>query len=198
MTQQIQGTFLSLSENVNEVKGQRAYDFFKVNYTNQNGERKVYSGFQNSLKYNRQLANDLRKLQQGDNIILVIGKNKANYDELQAVSVTNGRAGEARLPTASGNAGTTSVPSATRSYSGETPEERARRQVLIVKQSSLSSAVETVKVDGGGVPTTEEVLAVAQEYFDWVMSTNSAAKELPKKEDKASGPTIDLDDDIPY
>lgn len=197
MTQQIQGTFLSLSENVNEVKGQKAYDFFKVNYTNQNGERKVYSGFQNSLKYNRQLANDLRKLQQGDNIILVIGKNKANYDELQAVSVTNGRAGEARLPTASGNSGTSTGSGQSRSYSGETPEERARRQVLIVKQSSLSSAVETVKVEGG-VPTTEEVLAVAQEYFDWVMSTGSAAKELPKKEDKASGPTIDLDDDIPY
>lgn len=197
MTQQIQGTFLSLSENVNEVKGQKAYDFFKVNYTNQNGERKVYSGFQNSLKYNRQLANDLRKLQQGDNIILVIGKNKANYDELQAVSVTNGRAGESRLPTASGNASTSTGSGQSRSYSGETPEERARRQVLIVKQSSLSSAVETVKVDGA-VPTTEEVLAVAQEYFDWVMSTSSGAKELPKKEDKASGPTIDLDDDIPY
>lgn len=197
MTQQIQGTFLSLSENVNEVKGQRAYDFFKVNYTNQNGERKVYSGFQNSLKYNRQLANDLRKLQQGDSIILVIGKNKAGYDELQAVSVTNGRAGEARLPTATGNTGPATNGGTSRTYSGETPAERARRQILIVKQSSLSSAVETVKTEGA-VPTTEEVLAVAQEYFDWVMADDTAKASVATVDSPAKGPTIDLEDDIPY
>lgn len=199
MTQQLQGTFLSFSENVHEQKGQKSYDFFKVNYRDSQGNNKTYSGFQNALKYNRELSNNLRKLQQGDSIILVIGKNKAGYDELQAVSVVNGAAkNETRSPATTGNAGNSGGAAPARQYSGETPEERAKRQILIVKQSSLSSAVETVKQDKK-VPTTEEVLTVAQEYFDWVMSDGkvTAAKEV-QQESPARGPTIDLEDDVPF
>lgn len=199
---QIKCTFISLSENVTEQKGAKTYDFFKVRYVDEGGNQKVYSGFQNVLKFNRELGGQLRKLQQNDEIILVFGKNKAGYDELQAVSpVSGGNVRETRSTTASSNSGNSSVSAPARAYSGETPEERAKRQILIVKQSSLSSAVDTLKQDKK-VPTVEEVLSVAQEYFDWVMSTDAKPKEQvatpAKPTTNQGGPTINLDDDIPF
>lgn len=66
----------------------------------------------------------------------------------------------------------------------ETPEERAKRQVLIVRQSSLSAAVATLKLDKAAL-NPEDVLTVAEVYSDWVFQ---------QKENKFS----DIPDDIPY
>lgn len=49
----------------------------------------------------------------------------------------------------------------------ETPEERARRQLMIVKQSSLGHAVEVL---GQGLER-ENYTALADYFVDWVMST---------------------------
>lgn len=190
---QIKGTFISFTEKVNEQKGAKAYDFFKVRYVDEQGNQKVYSGFYNALKFNRELASQLRKLQQNDQIILVMGENKAGYPELQSVSVIKSDIKVGGV-VASGGTYQKDAPQAARSYQGETAEERAKRQILIVKQSSLSSAVETVKQDKK-VPSTEEVLSVAQEYFDWVMG-NTQQQESDKPKPAAQGPTIDLNDDL--
>ena len=50
----------------------------------------------------------------------------------------------------------------------ETAEERAARQVLIVKQSCLSNAVNTLSVGAKQAPNIEQVLSLAQTYTDWV------------------------------
>ncbi len=50
----------------------------------------------------------------------------------------------------------------------ETPEERAQRQVYIVKQSSISSAIATLSVGAKSPPDSNKVLEVAQQYVDWV------------------------------
>lgn len=58
----------------------------------------------------------------------------------------------------------------------ETPEERARRQLMIVKQSSLANAltywgsIKTINNPDYDY-TVEEVLATADKFVDWVMST---------------------------
>ena len=70
----------------------------------------------------------------------------------------------------------------------ETAEERATRQRLIVKQSSLSSAIETLKVDKKPVDPNE-VIKVAQIYCDWVFGI-----ETPKVQ---SFDFDTMDDDIP-
>jgi hypothetical protein len=49
----------------------------------------------------------------------------------------------------------------------ETPEERAQRQVLIVRQSSLSAAVSTLAV-GAKTVKPEDVIAVAKQYANYV------------------------------
>ena len=71
----------------------------------------------------------------------------------------------------------------------ETPEERATRQRLIVRQSCLSNAVETLKVDKKGVDPTE-ALKLAERYVGWVFG----------EEAKVDVPDVGFDymeDDVP-
>jgi len=70
----------------------------------------------------------------------------------------------------------------------ETPEERAARQVLIVRQSSLSNAIESLKVDKKPVDA-DEALQVANIFAAWVFQ-----KDIP-----LGDPTgfADMADDIP-
>lgn len=49
----------------------------------------------------------------------------------------------------------------------ETAEERAKRQVLIVRQSSLTAAITTLK-DAKGSLNPDDVVSLAQDYVAWV------------------------------
>lgn len=54
----------------------------------------------------------------------------------------------------------------------ETPEERAKKQVYIVKQSSLSAAVEILKHNNPkGLVNPDDVITMAQGFVDWVFET---------------------------
>lgn len=68
----------------------------------------------------------------------------------------------------------------------ETPEERAKKQVYIIKQSSLAQAIALLSVGAKVPPSTELVLQEAQKFTAWVMDT------APPKVD-----LFDEDNDIP-
>jgi hypothetical protein len=71
----------------------------------------------------------------------------------------------------------------------ETKEERAARQVMIVKQSSLAQAVATLSVNPGKDKLqVEDVLQVAETYSAWVLSED---KKDPVQE------LVDMRDDFP-
>ena len=53
----------------------------------------------------------------------------------------------------------------------ETPAERAQKQIYIVKQSSIGSAIELLSVGAKSPPTVESVLDTAQKFYSWVMSS---------------------------
>jgi hypothetical protein len=53
----------------------------------------------------------------------------------------------------------------------ETPEERARRQVYIMKQSSVSSAIALLGTGAKAPPALTDVLKTAQEIYNWVSTT---------------------------
>lgn len=71
----------------------------------------------------------------------------------------------------------------------ETKEERAARQVLIVKQSSLSNAVAMLTPGAKAALEKEKVLELAQELTDWVLDTRT--------KNPSSG-FDDMNDDIPF
>ena len=65
----------------------------------------------------------------------------------------------------------TNTSPAARTY--ETAEERAERQILIVRQSSLSAAVASLTAGAKAPPKTDEVLQLAQQYTDFIFQKNA-------------------------
>ena len=97
---------------------------------------------------------------------ITVVKNDKGYNDWTGVAHSDASTGEAA--SASSTAGMISKPNATPRSTYETPEERAQRQVLIVRQSSLSSAVATLTVGAKLAPKPAEVIAVAQAYEAYV------------------------------
>ena len=74
----------------------------------------------------------------------------------------------------------------------ETSEERARKQVYIIKQSSITSAIALLKTDKKAT-SLAEVLDTAQKLTDFVLG-----KETPQEAaTSAMKAVIDLTDDVP-
>lgn len=72
----------------------------------------------------------------------------------------------------------------------ETPEERAARQVLIVRQSSLSAALNYLELVKNTKATANDVKRLADEFADWVFNKESGNEAVA---------TIDnITDDLPY
>lgn len=69
----------------------------------------------------------------------------------------------------------------------ETPEERAKKQVYIVKQSSLSAAIALLSVGAKAPPKSEDVLAQAQQFTDWVFQEQKVNSQA----------LVDMPDDFP-
>lgn len=157
------------------ARGKAKYSIATVAYTH-NGEQrsKKIMSFANPsvFKAVQELV--------GNTVEVQIGKNEQGYDEWKSISLVGNTASQSAAAPAS--APTTRVTGS--NY--ETKEERAARQVLIVKQSSVSSAIALLKTEKN-VPTVEDVLNTAQTITDWVFS-----KEAP------SGDFSDMKDDIPF
>lgn len=111
-------------------------------------------------------------------------ENKKEGDFWQWVSINANTASTSQAPASAGSASPTRVTGS--NY--ETKEERAARQVLIVKQSSLSNAVALASVGAKTPPKTEDVLELAQVLADWVFD---AQEKNPSGFDNMS-------DDIPF
>ena len=107
-----------------------------------------------------------------------VTKNAQGYNDWTSVSASNGSpAASAGAPAKVVN---NAAPAARSSY--ETPEERAQRQILIVRQSSLSAAVATLAVGSKGVKP-DDVIAVAKQYENYVFDIKdpgpSGFEDLP-------------------
>ena len=102
------------------------------------------------------------------------GKDGKDYWVWKAIVESDGSASAA--PTASKG---TAAPRST--Y--ETPEERAVKQRYIARQSSLSNAIASLKVEKAAL-SPDEVMSVAERYFNWVYADHTA-------------PAVDLNQDIP-
>lgn len=109
----------------------------------------------------------------GETVEVNITKNAKGYDEWAAISLA-GTGASASVASASSQ----TSPAATTRVTGsnyETPVERARRQVLIVRQSSLTAALTYLKEAGRfDTATEQDVKNLAQEFTDWVFDEGEA------------------------
>ena len=88
-----------------------------------------------------------------------VKKNQQGYNDWTAVKPSNGNP---EPKTTQGSTG------AQRTSTYETPEERAQRQVFIIRQSSLGHAISTLSVGAKSVKA-DEAIKVAEQFTNWVM-----------------------------
>lgn len=159
--------------NVEKItKGKNFYEKGVVTYT-YNGQNKQ----QNVMSFaNPEVFSALKKAVPGSEYEVDTTKNAAGYDQWSSFKPAGGAA-----------PATVQAPGPTKVVGSnyETKEERAARQVLIVRQSSLAAAVNSLSPGAKVALDKAAVLALAQEYTDWVF----------QKEDP---PLDELNADIPY
>ena len=135
---------------------------------------------------NKEVYDTLTKATNGQQLAVTTEKNeKSGYWDWTKVDAL-GAGSAAAAPSKA--AGATSFTSPKSTY--ETAEERAARQVLIVRQSSLSAAVAVLKNDKKPADT-KEVIDLADYFTRWVFQKDV---ELPNKVDDIG----EMEDDIPY
>lgn len=109
--------------------------------------------------------------QPGDSFEIEVVKNDKGYNDW--VSATKGGAvASTAAPVAAGKAANASPRS---TY--ETPEERAQRQVLIVRQSSLASAASVLTAGVKTPPDGDAVISLAKRFEAYVFGTEPAVKQ---------------------
>lgn len=153
-----------------------SYQQLEVTYKNLTYQGKVESKKLMSFGANASAFTALSDASAGSQWNVTVVKNAQGYNDWTAVSPT----------TAADPATPSKPPIPEKTQMGrstyETPEERAQRQILIVRQSSLASAVATLTV-GAKSLKPEDVVAVAKQYENYVFDIKdpgpSGFEDLP-------------------
>jgi hypothetical protein len=173
-------TILSVDiKTVPTAKG--SYQTADVAYKNNSFQGKVEGKKVMSFGATKDSFSTLALAQPGESYEVTIVKNDKGYNDW--VSMAKAEAG-ASSPAVSAPAGG-KAPAATPRSTYETPEERAQRQVLIVRQSSLSAAVNLLLAGAKTPPPVENVLAIAKQFEDYVFGK------------QALGPVSEMENDFP-
>lgn len=170
-----------ISVEVNEVPGKK-YKQVEVAYKSDKGETKGKKLMDFSVKNGLKI---LLNAKAGDMLEVTPVKN-GEYWNWETIAV----AGDSPAAPASSSGGSKPTTYAGRDF--ETKEERAARQVMIVRQSSISSAVSLLKTEKN-VPSIDDILKAAKAFEEFVMGTTIITK--PADVEVSIG---DMEDDIPY
>ena len=167
--------------NTHAAKNGRSYQSLEVTYKDEQAQTKTKKLMSFS---NPSVFNHIKNLTKGDQVNVSTTKDDAGYWQWTGINADNTASPSPTPATTSSTQGTRVTGS---NY--ETKEERAQRQVLIVRQSSLSVAASALAVGSKSAPTADAIIQLAKQFEDYVFG----------KEEKAAIPELtDLNDDIPY
>jgi hypothetical protein len=120
-----------------------------------------------------------------------VTKNDAGYNDWTAATLSTGGASTATPVTGGSINSQKATPSPKSTY--ETPEERALRQIYIVRQSSLSTAANILTTGVKSPPSPDSVIDLAKEFENYVFGkSNSTAFDATTAFD-----TLEDKDDFP-
>jgi hypothetical protein len=127
---------------------------------------------------NPAIFKQIQELEQGQEIEVEVIKNAGGFNEWKSVTVggNSGSTGGNQTGTPSAASGATTGSTGVARVTGsnyENKEERAARQVLIVKQSSLSAAVASLTPGAKAPLSVEEVIERAQAFVDFVFEQDA-------------------------
>lgn len=140
-----------------------SYQQLEVTYKNLTYQGKVESKKLMSFGANATAFKALANASAGSTWEVTVVKNDKGYNDWTSVQPSTG--GASSTPVASKAAATTQT--AGRS-SYETPEERAQRQVLIVRQSSVDRALQYHSIGAKTPPNLNEIFDTAQKIADFI------------------------------
>lgn len=127
---------------------------------------------------NKDAFTALKQAKQGDTFEVTVQKNNAGFNDW--IAVVPASAGAA-TPAAYEKA----APAASKG-GWETPEERAKKQVYIVRQSSISAAVSALSVGAKATPKPEDVVSYAKVLEAYVFDISKPAANDSGFDDMAS------------
>lgn len=107
-------------------------------------------------------------------------KNDKGYNDWVGMTKGDATSGATQqaAPTTTGYAPTGNAPAA-RTSTYETPEERAKKQVYIVRQSSVSSALTALSCGAKSPPKVGEVIEYAKHLEAYVFDLNVGFPDVP-------------------
>jgi hypothetical protein len=183
---------LSVEVNNAVSKSGKGYEQLVVAYKNLSFNGKVESKTLMPFGLQKESFTTLKSAKPIDVFDVEVLKNEAGYNDW--VTVKKGTASAPALG-ATTSVVQTSVSGGTSTKGGwESPEERAKKQIYIVRQSSISAAVNALSVGVKTGPKPAEVIEFARQLEAYVFEAEQAAKIA-----KADVGTIDeIDEDIPY
>ena len=179
---------VAIDVNTAKTKTGKDYEVVEVTYKNKSFQDKVEAKKHNQFG-DKNVFNTLKSASAGDVFTIERKKDDAGY--WQWIGITSGSGGSSSSSASAPSS--TSKPSVTPAPKSnyETAEERAKRQIYIIRQSSISSAIEMLKTDKKS-PSVDEVLGVAKVFEDYVFGLNLDADATVQKV-----PEYDPEDDIP-
>ena len=148
-----------LKVNIAKVKN---YETAEVSYKTDDGKTK---GMKVLSFLQKEVFATLQSCEPGDVLDASFEQNNKGYWQFSSVTKT-GEKGSTSIPAEKAG---TAVGSARTGGNWETSEERANRQVLIVRQSSVASAVEYTNAQGKKA-SPEDVVKIAKVFEEYVFS----------------------------
>lgn len=168
--------------NVSKPEAVKKYFTMEVNYKDENG--RVAGKKLMSFTF-PQVFNTAKTLQSGDVVEVTTVKNDNGYWDWTEMR----KVGEGEAPSKT----QTFTQGANDRY--ETKEERNQRQVMIIRQSSLSNAINTLSVGAKIPPKTEDIIDLAKQFESYVCGKKN---ETILDKLGVENPVDLIEDDIPY
>ena len=164
-------TILNVQSTTQTNKAGKPYQMLEVAFKN-NTFGKVESKKLMPFGAQKAAFDALANAQAGAVFEVTVVKNDQGYNDWTAITqAPPGSINNAAVTSAKPTAGNVTQVKST--Y--ETPEERAKKQVYIIRQSSLSSAISMLTPGAKSPLKVSEVLDIADELFNWVMQNPEAA-----------------------
>lgn len=119
-------------------------------------------------------------------------KNNAGYNDWVKVTRADVTSATAQATSSGPSRAGTSPASAAPKGNWETPEERAKKQVYIIRQSSLNVAVAALAVGAKKPLDAGEIIGLAKQLEAFVLDTGADVSEVVKQDIES------MDEDIPF